>query len=173
MRRLLPLLVLLGGAALASVDWDYNPPGLRPDQRGALSTLQKPVVSTAIRPWTAPRPAHDRIAWSAPLAAAAAVDREGRETELPVALGQDLSDPLRLPEDAVALRVWLDGPLTVSVDGRIQRSLALDTLEIPLVEPGAGDVRVELSFGPLSGLGALDEAALARRLEDGALAAPW
>lgn len=173
MRRLLPLLLLLGGVAWATIFWDKNPPGLHPGRQGALSALQKPILSTAIRPWTAPRPAHDRISWSAPLAAAASLDQRGLETDLPIALGQDLSDPLRLPEDAVAIRVWLGGPLTVSADERILVSVELDTLEIPLVEPGAETVTVELSFGERSGLGLLDERTLARRLEDGALAAPW
>lgn len=172
---LLPLL-LLAAIAYAGISIDKNPPGLRPGQQSSLSALRKPVLAVnAGRPWTAPRPAHDRFAWSAPLAAAAALDLDGQETELALSEGQDLADPLSLPLDAVAVRVWLSGPLTLSPvkePGRILRALELDTLEIPLVEPGAEQVVFELTEAPLLELLDLDDATLARRLLDGVQASP-
>ncbi len=180
MKRSLALMVVfaLTSLAFAGVFYDKNPPGLRWGGGALLSAAQRPVQVAGVRPWHAPRPAPPAPvwSWSAPLAAAVAIDREGVETEIALYEGQDVGDPLVVPSDAVAVRLFLDGLIQleqVSAAGRSLRLVSLDTLEVVLAEPGEETVTVTLALGEGAAVARLDDAALARLVEETALGEAW
>lgn len=91
----------------------------------------------------------------------------GEDVRIPIPDGLDLCDPLPLPEGLFAeLQIDLDGPLSLTTDGQIQRSLDLDTLTAILEDPDAaaeaGVVRIDLSEGGWPDGAALADGLVAR-----------
>lgn len=176
-RSLLWITLILGGAALAGFSASTGfPPGLR-DRLPARASSVKPSA----RPSTTPphaRPAAPTVAarWSASgeITAIRAVDLAGGVTEVPLDAPRSLDEPLEPPPGAVELELTLSGPLTLrswSPRGPVTLTLDLPTLSVPLDDPDAETVRIEL--GLPEDPATLTAEQLAEQVSEGAVATPW
>ena len=148
----LPLLLALGALSTAAhgVLINGNPYDLRgPVARGVLS----------VKGWTS---------------AFKLTGRHGRSATVHLPRPYALDEALPLPAgDWAELTLILDGPVTVAVPGAPAQRLDLDTLTVPLDDPGAARVHLDWSLpeGLVSALLAgTAPQGLDRALEDGALA---
>lgn len=100
--------------------------------------------------------------------------RHGRSVAVRLPRPYALDEALPLPAgDWAELTLILDGPVTVALPGAPAQAVDLDTLTVPLDEPGAVEIHLDwtLPEGLLSALQAgVAPQGLAHALEDGALA---
>lgn len=98
------------------------------------------------------------------------IPRHGRAVPLPLPHPRALAEGLWVPEgDWAAVILEIDGPVTIHTPEGV-RSLSVETLELPLVEPeGAVPRRLLVDLALPEDAATLPEDALLRALQDGAL----
>lgn len=173
---LLAIAAILASTAFAGFSRETIPP---PALRDRLPPRVAPVRPSA-RPTTPPhaRPAAPALQprWTATgqISEIRAVDLAGGVTEVPLDAPRALDAPLEPPPGAVELELTLSGPLTLrswSPRGPVTLTLDLPTLSVPLDDPDAETVRIEL--GLPEDPATLTAEQLSEQVSEGALATPW
>lgn len=170
---LLAVAVALCATAFAGFSRGTTPPPALRDR--------PPPRASSVRPSTTPphaRPAAPALAarWSATgqISAIRAIDLAGGVTQVPLDAPRSLDEPLEPPPGAVELELTLAGPLTLrSWSSRDPVTLTLDlrTLSVPLDDPDAETVRIELVLPEDPATLAADQ--LSEQVREGAVATPW
>ena len=174
---LLAVAAVLASTAFAGFFRDTTPPPALRDRLPPRAASVRPSVRPAASPPHA-RPAAPALAarWSATgqISAIRAIDLAGGVTEIPLDAPRSLDEPLEAPPGAVELELTLAGPLTLSAwtsRGPVTLALDLHTLSVPLDDPDAETVRIELALPENPEALAADQ--LSEQVREGAVATPW